>query len=270
MGVKNPENSPGRSRAGNQMENPNRNQNALPPVRFRYGFRYAIKRKLFLWLLRTGRPSYIKLKRLGWLAISQDNEFWDLHAQLVQDERGEQTLTERYNLYSLAKATSHLPGALAEAGVYRGGSAKILCTVKGDSPLYLFDTFEGMPKVNAATDGRFSQGNFADTGYEDVAAYLSAFPNVRFYKGFFPDSAIGKEPEKQTYRFVHLDLDIYESTSKSLDFFYPRMVSGGIIVSHDYSNLKVPAVKKAFHDFFKGKKEAVVPLWGSQCMVVKC
>jgi O-methyltransferase len=227
------------------------------------------KSKLLLWLLRNQRPAYLKLKHLDWLAIARDNEFWDLHTKLLQDDRGTQTLNERYNLYSLAKATSRLPGALAEAGVYRGGSAKILCTVKGNSPLYLFDTFQGMPRVNAATDGSFAQGDFADTGYEDVAAYLSSFPNVHFFKGFFPDSAIGKEPEKQSYRFVHLDLDIYESTCKALDFFYPRMVSGGTIVSHDYSNLTVPGVKKAFDDFFKDKKEIVIPLWDSQCVVVK-
>ena len=35
---------------------------------------------------------------------------------------------------------------------------------------------------------------------EEVVAYLSAFPNVHYYKGFFPDSATGKEPEKQSYR----------------------------------------------------------------------
>jgi O-methyltransferase len=227
------------------------------------------KRKLLFWLLRNKRPAYIKLKGLDWLAVGKDNEFWDLHTELLQDDRGVQALTERYSLYSLAKATSRLPGALAEAGVYRGGSAKILCTVKGASPFYLFDTFEGMPGVNATTDGGFSQGDFADTRYEDVVAYLSPFPNVHFYKGFFPDSAIGKEPEKQTYRFVHLDLDIYESTHKALDFFYPRMVSGGVIVSHDYSNLTVPGVRKAVDDFFKDKKEIVIPLWGSQCMAVK-
>jgi O-methyltransferase len=226
-------------------------------------------RKLLVWFIRNKRPAYVKLKGLEGLAISQDNEFWDLHAQVVEDHRGGPSLTERYNLYSLVKATSHLPGALAEAGVYRGGSAKILCTVKGDSPLYLFDTFEGMPTVNATTDGGFSQGDFADTRYEEVVAHLSSFPNVHFYKGFFPDSAIGKEPEKQSYRFVHLDLDIYESTHKALEFFYPRVVSGGVIVSHDYSHLTVPGVKKAFHDFFKDKKETVIPLWNTQCVVAK-
>jgi O-methyltransferase len=230
-----------------------------------------LKNKLLLWLLRNQRPAYLKLKGLeNWLAIAGDNEFWELQAQLLQDERGGGlTLIDRYNLYSLAKTTSRLPGALAEAGVYRGGGARILCAVKGGSPLYLFDTFQGMPGVNAATDGGFSKGDFADTRYEEVVAYLSAFPNVHFYKGFFPDSAIGKEPEKQSYRFVHLDLDIYESTYKSLDFFHPRMVSGGLMVSHDYSNLTAPGVKKAFDDFFKDKQETVIPLWNQQCLVVK-
>jgi hypothetical protein len=228
-----------------------------------------VRDRLLIWLLRKRRPAYIRLKKLDGLAISRDDEFLDLHAQLLQDNRGIQTLTERYNLYTWAKATSRLPGALAEAGVYRGGSAKILCSVKGDSPLYLFDTFEGMPGVNPDTDGKFLQGDFADTRYEEVVAYLSGFPDVRLYKGFFPDSAVGKEPERQQYRFVHLDLDIYESTHKALDFFYPRMVTGGVIVSHDYTRLCAPGVKKAFDNFFKDKKETVIPLWDTQCVIVK-
>jgi hypothetical protein len=228
-----------------------------------------LRERLSLWLVRNKRSTFLRLKRLNGLAISQDNQFWDLHAKILEDDRGAPILTERYNLYSLVQATSHLPGAIAEAGVYRGGSAKIICTVKGDSPLYLFDTFEGMPRVNATVDGGFSQGDFADTRYEEVVAHLSAFKNVHFYKGFFPDSALGKEPEKQNYRFVHLDMDIYESTLKGLEFFYPRTVPGGMIVSHDYSNLTVPGVKKAFADFFKDKQEAVIPLWGTQCLVVK-
>jgi O-methyltransferase len=229
----------------------------------------GLKNELLIWLLRHRRRTFLKLKGMEDLAVGADGRFLDLHAELLADNRGGPTLHERYNLYVLAQGTAHLPGALAEAGVYRGGSAKILCTVKGDSPLYLFDTFEGMPKVNAATDGRFAQGDFADTRYEEVVAYLSAYRNVHFYKGFFPDSARGREPEKQNFRFVHLDMDIYESTYKALEFFHPRMVSGGMIVSHDYSCTRAPGVKKAFDDFFKEKKETVIPLWDSQCVVTK-
>lgn len=228
-----------------------------------------IKTRLLLWLLRKRRSTYLKLKRLESLAISQDDNFWDLHAELLEDNRQRPTMAESYNIYSLAKATSQLPGVLAEVGVFQGGSAKILCAAKGESPLYLFDTFEGMPRVNAAVDARWAKGDFRETGYEDVVAYLAAFPNVHCYKGIFPDSAIGQEPEKQRYRFVHLDVDIHESTHRALQFFYPRLVSGGMIVSHDYSALPAPGVKKAFDDFFRDKKETIIPLWDSQCVIVK-
>lgn len=228
-----------------------------------------LKDSLLIWLLRNRRSDYARLKKLEWLEISQDDQFLDLHLELLQADRGIQSLRERYNLYRLAKATKKLEGCLAEAGVYRGGSARILCEVKGSSPLYLFDTFEGMPRVNAKTDGVFSTGDFHDTNRDEVAAYLSRFENVRIYEGFFPESAIGKEPERQMYRFVHLDLDIYESTVKALDFFYPRLVPGGLLVSHDYSSLSAPGVKKAFGEFFGDKREPVIPLWDTQCVVTK-
>jgi hypothetical protein len=64
-------------------------------------------------------------------------------------------------------------------------------------------------------------------------------------------------------------LDLYESTYQGLGFFYPRMLTGGIIVAHDYSNLTVPGVRKAFSDFFKDKPEPILPLWETQCAVVK-
>jgi hypothetical protein len=228
-----------------------------------------LKNSVLLWLLRNKRPLYLKLKKLDTIDISQDSEFLDLHTELLQDKRGGQSLAERYNLYRLAKATANLQGAFAEVGVYRGGSAKLLCKVKQNSPIYLFDTYEGMPEVNKSTDGGFAQGDFADNSYEDVAAYLSSFQDVHLVKGLFPDSAIGKEPSRQKYRFVHLDLDIYESTLKALEFFYPRIVPGGILVSHDYRCLCAPGVRSAFEAFFKGKLEPILPLWDTQCAIVK-
>jgi hypothetical protein len=229
----------------------------------------TLKDRFLIWLLRNRRSDYARLKKLRGLAVSEDQDFLNLHQELLEDGRGIQTFTERYNLYSLAKATCRLPGALAEAGVYRGGSAKILCHVKGESPIYLFDTFEGMPEVDAKRDGVFSKGDFADTQYNEVVSYLSGYKNVHAYKGFFPESAVDKEPEQQTYRFVHLDMDIYDSTIQALRFFYPRMVRGALLVSHDYNRLDAPGVKRAFNEFFSDKPETVIPLWDTQCVFTK-
>ena len=228
-----------------------------------------LRYKFFFWLLRRHPNLYLKLKGLEHLALSHDDVFLALHTMLLRQQRGSQSLAERYNLYRLATATNTLRGAMAEAGVYRGGSARILCEVKGDSRLYLFDTFEGMPQVNARTDGNFLSGDFSDTSLKDVSEFLNSFANVRLYPGVFPLSVSGKEPEQENYKFVHLDLDLYGSTLKSLDFFYPKMVRGGIILAHDYSNVTVPGVRKAFDEFFQSKPEVVLPIWETQCAVIK-
>jgi O-methyltransferase len=102
-----------------------------------------------------------------------------------------------------------------------------------------------------------------------VNDYLRDFPNVHYYQGFFPASALGQEPERQSYRLVHLDLDLYQSTRAGLEFFYPRMVRGGLIVSHDYNAVTAPGVRKAFHEFFADKVETVIPLWDTQCVICK-
>jgi O-methyltransferase len=226
--------------------------------------------RFVIWLLENRRDLYFRMKKIQSLGITQDTRFFDIHLELLRDNRGTQTLFERYNLYCVALATARLPGALAEAGVYRGGSAKLLCRVKGDAtPLYLFDTFEGLPVVDKSIDQGFGTGQFSETSLEDVRNYLKAFPGVHFYKGFFPASALGQEPEQQRYRLVHLDLDLYQSTFDALTFFYPRMVQGGAIVSHDYNQLNAGGVKKAFEEFFADKIEPVIPLWETQCVVVK-
>lgn len=227
----------------------------------------TLKDSFLIWLLRHRRSTYLRLKKLTGLAIGEDDRFLDLHAALLEDGRGIQSLTERYNIWTLVHATNRLAGALAEVGVYRGGSARIICAAKGDSPFYLFDTFEGMPRVNKTTDGVFNAGDFYDTSDADVARYLSSYANVHLHKGFFPDSARGHPPETQTYRFVHLDVDIYESTLDCLRFFHPRMVRGGVILSHDYQRRDAPGVRKAFTEFFADKQEIVIPIWDTQCVV---
>ncbi len=227
------------------------------------------KLKLLIYLIEKRPDLYFRLKGLQGHIVSDDKEFWKAHVQLLKDGRGIQSLFERLNLWNLVKATNKLPGVLAEVGVYQGGSAKLACLVKGDAPLYLFDTFEGMPDVNKSTDGVFNKGDFADTSMENVKKYLSEFPNVKLYKGFFPDSARGQEPENLQYRFAHLDVDIYESTIKALEFFYPRMVKGGVLISHDYGKKAAPGVAKAFTEFFADKPETVVALWYTQCVITK-
>jgi hypothetical protein len=172
---------------------------------------------------------------------------------------------EAYHIYMAVKRTQKVPGDIAEVGVYRGGSAKIICSAKGDKTLHLFDTFEGLPRVDEIDMvWPFYEGKFA-ASFEDVQNYLKNDPRVNFYKGIFPDTAGPVEDVR--FSLVNLDVDCYESTKQALEFFYSRINAGGIILSHDYIN--APGVRKAFDDFFETRPEPVLETAGSQCLVVK-
>jgi hypothetical protein len=172
---------------------------------------------------------------------------------------------EAYHIYMAVKRAQKVPGDIAEVGVYKGGSAKIICSVKGGKHLHLFDTFEGLPQVDEIDMvWPFYEGKFA-ASYDKVRDYLKDETNVTFYKGIFPETA--GPIEGKTFSMVNLDVDCYESTKQCLEFFYSRMSPGGIILSHDYAT--TPGVRKAFDDFFEGKVEPVLETAGSQCLVVK-
>lgn len=169
---------------------------------------------------------------------------------------------EAYMIYSAAKSTNKLPGDMAEVGVYRGGSAKLICKVKGDRPLHLFDTFEGLP-CDGGEGSEFKKGMYP-ADFEEVKAKFANEKNVNLYKGLFPDTA-GPIKDKK-FSFVHLDVDICSSMVSCLNFFYGGMVTGGVIISHDYGQADI---KKAFSEFFKDKPEIVVGLISGQCIVIK-
>jgi len=207
-------------------------------------------------------------KKNGFVLFYNDplrNEIMNLIKRIKKETDLSLTDSEAYQVYMLVKNTLKVDGDLAEVGVYTGGSAKLICEAKDKKILHLFDTFEGLPEISQIDNpSQFHKGQFF-ASLDSVKNYLKSYPNVCFYKGYFPETA---DPiSNKNFSFVNLDVDLYESTLKSIEFFYPRMSRGGVILSHDY--IYAPGVKKAFDDFFNDKQEIIIELSGSQCMVVK-
>jgi len=175
---------------------------------------------------------------------------------------------EAFHVYSIVRSQSKLEGDMAEVGVYQGGSAKLICETKGKNTLHLFDTFEGLPKVSDidTTFGKktWTAGQFNNTSLESVKNYLRNYPNVHLYKGTFPDTATDIIEKK--FSFVNLDVDLYQSTKDCLEFFYPRLVIGGVILTHDYHS---DGVNRAFKEFTENKNGHLIELIGPQCMIIK-
>jgi O-methyltransferase len=157
----------------------------------------------------------------------------------------------------------HIRGAFAEVGVWRGETSTLLHRLAPDRTLFLFDTFAGFPESDlppGADDRRFR-----DTSETAVRERVGMSPNVVLRPGYVPQTLSGLEEER--FSFVLLDLDLYDPTMASLEFFYPRLEPGGYLFVHDYNNEESNwACKRAFDGFLVGKPERVVELgdvWGS-------
>ncbi len=160
-------------------------------------------------------------------------------------------------------ATGKLHGDVAEVGVAYGASAKLIPEFTPTRTIHLFDRFEGLPEPTHRDSSKFAAGQFR-ASMDSVRQYVGG-THVSFHRGLFPQTA---EPVKdRVFSFVHLDVDLYESTMAGLRFFYPRLCRGGILISHDY--LSSDGVSRAFEDFFPDKPEPVIELTGFQCMIVK-
>lgn len=89
--------------------------------------------------------------------------------------------------------------------------------------------------------------------------------NVFIRKGFFPSTAAGLE--RDSFCFVMVDFDKYESTRAALDFFYPRMEQGGFVFVHDYSSPESNwACSRALDEFLADKAEKPILIpdgWGT-------
>lgn len=178
------------------------------------------------------------------------------------------TPLEANQLFSLVRATSKLGGSMAEVGVYRGASARLIREADPVRELHLFDTFEGLPETNDSDMvqhmGKFEKGQFA-CSLEDVQQYLAGSNHLHFHKGLFPATAESVESDR--FSFVHSDVDIYDSSRAVLEFFYPRMIPGGILLSHDFVSCAGP--HRAIIDFFEARPEPIIELPGDQAAIVK-
>ena len=157
----------------------------------------------------------------------------------------------------------NISGDMAELGVYKGVTSKLIHYYIPERRLHLFDTFEGFTNRGSIaeqenTNTNISTKHFADTTLESVKRFISPQnENVLFNKGYFPDS-IPDDCKLVQFAFVHLDADLYEPIFEGLKFFYPRMAPNGIILVHDYNAW--PGARKAVDDFFNNSGVLPIPM----------
>ena len=153
----------------------------------------------------------------------------------------------------------------AECGCWKGHSTFIISKLIKDSKkninFHIFDSFEGL-SIPTKDDKNFQKLNknknkriielFSSPEIFVKDQVLKDFNFCKIYLGWIP-SRFNDVNEKK-FSFVHIDVDLYEPTIKSLEFFFPRLEKNGIIVCDDYNHSIFDGAKKAWDEYFLNKK----------------
>ncbi|MFN8413202.1 MAG: TylF/MycF/NovP-related O-methyltransferase [Anaerolineales bacterium] len=171
---------------------------------------------------------------------------------------------------SFLKATQHVDGDIAEFGVYKGHTAILINQVRekwqSEKKIYLFDSFEGLPNEIGADDD-FYAGQFSDTSAERVKQVVGGGDQVQVVKGFFSQT-LHTLPELR-FSFTHIDCDLEAAALECLEYVYPRLSYGGVIVFDDYGFRACVGLRRIVDDFFANKGETVITLPTSQAVYIK-
>ncbi len=191
--------------------------------------------------------------------------------------RAQRALTlGKYFDYSLS-----VPGRKAECGVFLGFSALLTNQIAkmrnkewtGEN-YHLIDSYEGLsePELKDSISVRdqnpmasYGAGHFA-IPLTTVQNNLSSFPKLRFQKGWIPDIFSSLPEDKWSY--VHIDVDLYNPTLKSLEYFFPRMAEGGVIINDDYASPLFPGGGIAWEEFFNKVKKPYAVLDSGQAIFI--
>lgn len=191
-----------------------------------------------------------------------DESFWSAWREFPEWKK--ETPDRKFMLWSLVRSTTRLDGDTAECGVLGGASSFLICkafeAAGKKNEHHAFDSYEGLSepkaedKPDSATAFSWKEGDLS-VPLEVAKSNLEGF-SVNFYKGWIPERF--PEVEDKRFSFVHIDVDLYEPTRDALEFFYPRMVKGGIILCDDYGFETCPGATRAFDDLVREKEEGVV------------
>jgi hypothetical protein len=151
-----------------------------------------------------------------------------------------------------------VPGDFAELGVYRGNSAAVLAHYarQHERSLFLFDTYAGFEADDLTGIDREKRRAFTDTSLDLVRANVGD-EAVFYVQGYFPGTITTAIAENR-YAVVHLDCDLYEPMRAGLDFFFPRLSPGGLMIIHDYSNPHWDGAKRAVDEYMPQITENLV------------
>jgi len=238
------------------------------------------------WLL-SGNPAQRRRARqemarmsaglFGDFPLSDDYKYWREDKAFLADYRrlspgNPYSQDRKWTLRQYVRLSNRLQGDLAECGSYQGATAYFMAQASTHGRLCLFDSFQGISRPDERDESLgddimpWRKGDLSSPEAV-VRKNLERFPFVETFAGWIPTRFA--EVKDRQFRVVHIDVDLYQPTRESLEFFYPRMVPGGTIVMDDYGLLTCPGARQAADEFAKEQDIDILELPTGQGIITR-
>jgi O-methyltransferase len=176
-----------------------------------------------------------------------------------------------------ARHAMHLEGDFADCGVHTGIFARAVINYvnfnSSSKKYYLFDTFKGLD-AKYSSDQELERNRLMGYDKEDSNALYQQVTNtfkdfnVKIIKGPVPETLSELDSDKISY--LSVDMNCVAPEIAALEFFWDRVVSGGIIVLDDYGYANSTNDQKAAHDAFAASRNVqILTLPTCQGLIIK-
>lgn len=136
-----------------------------------------------------------------------------------------------------------------------------------NSKLHLFDSWGPMKKTDLIESELDSIDRYSELELDVTKNNLKEYENqIVYHKGYIPEvfHQLPNPPDSIVY--MHIDLNSTKPTIASLEFFFPKLIPGGVILFDDYGWNNHKDTKHAVDNFFKDKPGILMHLPTSQAI----
>jgi hypothetical protein len=160
------------------------------------------------------------------------------------------------------KKTKDVDGSIIECGIFKGTSFVNICAVREIFEIEhkkaigfdFFDDFEYSEDDHDEdlTEYRsfISQAGKSGISAEDLKDIMKmkGFDNYELVKGDISKTMESYSKGIDCISFINIDVDLYRPTKKSIEYLYPKLSVGGIMLLDDYDIF--PGATRAVHEYF--------------------
>ncbi len=121
--------------------------------------------------------------------------------------------------------------------------------------MHLYDSWAGVRKeelLDSELDSRLD--HYGNLAFERTKENLAEFKNnIVYHPGFIPDSLKSLPESPDSIVYMHVDLNSAKPSFAALDYFFPRLAKGGVILFDDYGWEGYEDTKRIIDKFFYDK-----------------